>query len=54
MRYNYNKNAFNEIKTEEDAYWLGFLLADGYISGENDKPFIQIKLGVKDYSQLEK
>ena len=38
-KYNYNKNAFNEIVTEEDAYWLGFLLADGYIGG-GSKPFV--------------
>lgn len=52
-KYNYNKNAFNKILTEEDAYWLGFLLADGYISG-GTKPFIQIKLGAKDKQHLEK
>ena len=33
-KYIYNKNAFNKIVTEEDAYWLGFILADGYVSHE--------------------
>lgn len=53
MKYNYNKNSFNEIITEQDAYWLGFLLADGYIS-DGAKPFVQIKLGEKDYNHLKK
>lgn len=53
MKYTYNKNAFNKIETEEDAYWLGFLLADGYIAGGN-KPFLQLKLGEKDKKHLEK
>lgn len=53
MKYNYNKNAFNRIETEEDAYWLGFLLADGYVSG-GIKPFIQLKLGAKDLEHLKK
>lgn len=53
MKYIYNKNAFNEIATEEDAYWLGFLLADGYISG-GEKPFVQLKLGAKDKEHLVK
>lgn len=50
-KYSYNKNAFNTIQTEEDAYWLGFLLADGYIGGGN-KPFLQIKLGSVDKEHL--
>ena len=54
MRYKYNTNAFKKIESEEDAYWLGFLLADGYIAGEGAKPFIQIKLGIKDYTHLQK
>lgn len=27
--FKYNENFFNEINTEEKAYWLGFLYADG-------------------------
>lgn len=52
MKYTYNKNAFNQILSEEDAYWLGFLLADGYISKKGTKPFVQLKLGAKDYEHL--
>lgn len=29
-KFNYNENRFKNIKTELDAYWLGFLYADGY------------------------
>lgn len=38
-QYTYNKNAFNIIETEEDAYWLGFILADGYVSN-GTKPYL--------------
>lgn len=48
----YNRNAFNEIKTEEDAYWLGFILADGYINEERN--LLQIKLAEKDHDHLVK
>ncbi len=28
-----NENIFEEIDTEEKAYWLGFIYADGYVTG---------------------
>lgn len=31
-KYSYNKNFFEKIDTEEKAYWLGFLYADGCIT----------------------
>lgn len=31
-KYYYNKNYFKEITTEKQAYWLGFLYADGCIT----------------------
>lgn len=31
-KYNYNQNFFEKIDTEEKAYWLGFLYADGCIT----------------------
>lgn len=31
-RYNYNKEFFKKIDTENKAYWLGFLYADGSIT----------------------
>lgn len=27
-KYKYNQDYFNEINTEEKAYWLGFIMAD--------------------------
>ena len=50
-QYTYNKNAFNIIETEEDAYWLGFILADGYVSN-GTKPYLQIKLSSIDRQHL--
>lgn len=31
----YNETYFNEIDTEEKAYWLGFLYADGWVSRDS-------------------
>lgn len=42
-RFNYDK--FNVIDTEEKAYWLGFIFADGYISSNG---FI-FGIGLKSY-----
>ena len=42
---------FSSIKTEEDAYWLGFILADGYISDTN---YFEISLKATDYKHLYK
>lgn len=54
-KYIYNYNAFNSIDTEEDAYWLGFILADGYVSNASmSKPYLQIKLGHVDREHLVK
>lgn len=48
-RYHYNKNAFELIKTEEDAYWLGFITADGCIVQNNR---LAINLAQKDEEHL--
>lgn len=50
-KYNYDRNKFNEIKTEEDAYWLGFITADGCIV---QNKWLQIKLQASDVKHLEK
>jgi len=49
----WNENFFNNIDTEEKAYWLGFLYADGCV---HDKPNGQklITLCVKDKEVIEK
>ena len=49
---NFNRQLFKTIETEEDAYWLGFILADGYLNEERN--FLAIKLGAKDKHHLEK
>lgn len=37
-KYSYDKTIFTKIDTDEKAYWLGFLYADGYI-GKNTVEF---------------
>ena len=55
-----NDNIFDIINTEEKAYWLGFIFADGYINSSpldknksNDYAF-ELTLGIKDLKHLEK
>ena len=48
--YHINETAFDEIKTEEQAYWLGFITADGYVNEERN--FLNIKLQASDYNHL--
>ncbi len=47
-----NENIFNIIDTEEKAYWLGFLYADGCVSSNCNK--ISLNLSEKDREHLEK
>ena len=48
-KYKYNENKFNTIETEEDAYWLGFITADGcIIKGK----WLGINLAEKDTEHL--
>lgn len=45
------KDIFHVIDTEEKAYWLGFLYADGYVSKYNQ---IEVSLSLKDEEHLYK
>ena len=54
----FNQNVFDCIDTEEKAYWLGFIFADGYISShipDKKKTYkFELSLSLKDKSHLEK
>lgn len=50
--YSVNENAFDTIDSEEKAYWLGFLYADGYVN--TDSGVLSLALQVKDIKHLER
>lgn len=45
-----DSNYFNEINSEDKAYWLGFLTADGYVKNN----IIELALAEKDKEHIEK
>lgn len=50
-----NQDFFETIDSEEKAYWLGFIYADGTVSKkENKQKSISIELSQKDLKHLEK
>lgn len=51
-KVNFNRNAFDRIENESDAYILGFILADGYIN--ENRNALTIKLNAKDVDILKK
>lgn len=53
-RYSFNENFFESIDTEEKAYWLGFLIADGYITKRENSYKIGVALSSCDIGHLEK
>ncbi len=40
--YNFNENFFDKIDSEQKAYWLGFIMADGFNS--NDELMIELSI----------
>ena len=53
-KYNINHNYFEEIDTEDKAYWLGFIYADGYITKNNNQKCFGISISEKDVEILYK
>ena len=55
MMYKFNREFFNVIDTEEKAYWLGFLAADGCIrKNKKNSHQLVLKLSVRDMGHVEK
>lgn len=50
--YTFNADYFKQIDTEEKAYWLGFIAADGYLNKRGNT--LGICLDISDRSHLEK
>ena len=51
-RFYVNKNYFDIIDSEEKAYWLGFLFADGYIRERKSGKSLEVKLSQNDEEHL--
>lgn len=55
LRYPFNEKFFERIDTEEKAYWLGFIAADGCVyAREKGEPGLRITLQKSDASHLQK
>lgn len=52
--YSYDRNKFEKIITEDDAYWLGFLYADGYICHTEHSWWYGVELQDRDIGHLRK
>ena len=48
----FNNKVFDNVDTEEKAYWLGFLYADGSVSASNNQ--VELSLAGKDREHLQK
>lgn len=55
-KYYYNQSFFEHIDTEEKAYWLGFLYADGYVINKRESRNYEVGIQLKasDYLHLMK
>jgi hypothetical protein len=54
-KYSINHNFFDEINSSEQAYWLGFILADAYVAcTPSGNKFVRFNLSVKDEEHLRK
>lgn len=50
----FNIHYFDEIDTEEKAYWLGFLFADGSVTRYKNSYDIELSLKIEDKGHVEK
>lgn len=50
----FNHDTFNEIMNEDDAYWLGFMFADGYVVKRDKFSYFGIELRKSDILHLRK
>ena len=55
-KYNYDQSYFQNIDSEEKAYWLGFIMADGSVSKNEDTNSCElvIKLQISEEEHLKK
>lgn len=53
-KYIYDKNYFKTIDSEDKAYWLGFIYADGYVSRSETNSELGIELQIRDIEHLKK
>jgi len=53
-KYHCNEHFFDVIDTEEKAYWLGFLYADGGLTYSKGQNRIRVQLNINDSAHLEK
>ncbi|WP_099301834.1 LAGLIDADG family homing endonuclease [Bacillus sp. Marseille-P3800] len=51
-KYKYDNTFFETINTEEKAYWLGFVYADGWITKSKNGAELGIELGIIDKKHL--
>ena len=47
----FDRKKFSSIKTEADAYWLGFFIADGYV---RDRGYFGFHLSIRDREHIDK
>jgi hypothetical protein len=52
-KYFVNETYFDKIESEEQAYWYGFMCADGYIRERKKSVELGLKLCLKDLEHLE-
>lgn len=53
-KYTCDTNYFEIIDTQEKAYWLGFLMGDGYITSNGNTKRVGLSIKIDDIKHLEK